>query len=97
MSERPKKPRGPVGWLRASTWRFWAVTAIVVPMLYVASVGPWFWLDTSGLLPRTLVWANHIYDPLRWGLARSPACVGDLLGAYVELWTPARPMEYHGP
>lgn len=97
MDELPKQRRGPIGWLTARTWRFWAIAAILLTVLHVASVGPWFWLDTSGRLPRSLLWANHFYDPLRWIITRSPDFVMDAFNSYLSLWLPAEPMEYHGP
>jgi hypothetical protein len=38
------KPRGPLTWLSARTWRFWLFAAIALPVLYVASFGPACWL-----------------------------------------------------
>jgi len=74
---------------------FWATIAVVVLVLYVASIGPWFWLNASGRLPALVIWTQHIYDPLRWTSEQSPA-FRKALSAYLVLWLPAEPMEYHG-
>ncbi len=51
MTERPRKRRGPLHWLGDRSRRFWIVTALVLPVLYVGMFGPacWcvFWLDSE--------------------------------------------------
>jgi hypothetical protein len=74
---------------------FWATVVVLTIALYVASIGPWFWLDSSGRLPPSLVWMNRTYDPIRW-IARQSTWTNDALSAYLSLWLPARPIEYRG-
>jgi hypothetical protein len=73
------------------------MVVVAVLLAYPLSFGPWFWLDTSGRLPRSLVCKNHVYDPLRWIIERSPDFAAGVFRAYLSLWLPAKPMEYHGP
>ena len=56
---------------------------IVLPMLYMLSVGPAVWMATSGRMnPKTL---NAIYSPVEWTAKRIPGG-GDALLWYVRWW-----------
>jgi hypothetical protein len=81
---------------RKERWAKWTlVTVVGLPVLYVASIGPWFWLDSSGRLSPSLVWMNQTYDPIHW-IAERSTWANDALSAYLSLWLPARPKEYRG-
>jgi hypothetical protein len=76
---------------------FWATVALVVVLVgYPLSIGPWFWVVTTGRIPISLIWIDHAYDPLRWIIERSPGSAGELIHSYISLWLPAEPFEYHG-
>jgi hypothetical protein len=70
---------------------------VVVLLAFPLSIGPWYWAVTSGNLPLSVVPFDHVYDPLRWLISRSPESVQHAAEAYISLWQPAQPMEYHGP
>jgi hypothetical protein len=77
---------------------FWITVALVAVLVgYPLSFGPWLWAVESGHLPRALVWFDRAYDPIRWLIERSPDSVQNGTNAYLSLWLPAEPMEYHGP
>ncbi|MBI3861955.1 MAG: hypothetical protein HY290_08660 [Planctomycetia bacterium] len=73
---------------RRERWAKWtAVTVVGLPVLYVASFGPVYWLlFSSGYVPARAAGRIHdLYDPLYAAQARSPtiehACVW-----YGNLW-----------
>lgn len=100
MDQPERKRHGPLTWLRGRSRRFW-IAAALLPVLYVASIGPVFWLNASGNVPvplvRSFVWMSSIYHPILWIVARSPKCIEDGFEAYISLWMPAHPMQYRGP
>jgi hypothetical protein len=68
---------------------FWATVGVVVCALIVAyplSWGPALWLQVSGYWPERLIWADHIYDPLRWVLERSPESANRWADHYLLWW-----------
>jgi hypothetical protein len=73
----------------------WATVVVVVVVLYVGSLGPSFWLNASGRLPVLVKCTAPVYEPIRWTAEQSPTVRGWLF-AYLSLWIPAKPMEYHG-
>jgi hypothetical protein len=61
------------------------VVLILLPMIYVLSVGPAVWMATSGRMnPRTL---EAVYWPLEWTANNVPVA-GPAIVRYVELWDP---------
>ena len=72
-SAAPEAPRNP--------WVGWLVWAILVPVLYVMSSGPVFWLVEKHHLPEQAV---AIYIPLL-GLSGEP---DRLLQSYWNWWVP---------
>jgi hypothetical protein len=69
-----------------------AVLLILLPLLYVFSIGPMVWFVTSGRLPvgpNSLV--VKIYAPLEMLCERSPT-VGKVIYGYAELWRADRPV-----
>ncbi len=63
---------------------------IVLPMLYVLSIGPVVWLAHSGLISPSLAPAlEFAYSPLKW-VADNVPILGPAINGYVELWRPAQ-------
>lgn len=60
---------------------------ILLPILYVLSVGPVAWLDSNDSLnePMHSV-AVIVYFPLSWAVNNGVPIVGPALAAYVEWW-----------
>ena len=69
-------PEGP-----KSPWVSWLVWAILVPGLYVLSIGPVWWLVLKTYLPEEV---GYIYFPL--GLL--PESLKEGIVRYVEWWRP---------
>lgn len=71
--------------------RFWpgVITAVtLLPLGYVLSVGPAWWLSVKFEAEATNVAFDTIYAPLRWAAARVPEPLQDALDWYVHFWTP---------
>ena len=63
---------------------------LLLPLLYVLSIGPVVWLHGRGMMsPAITNAAETIYEPLDWAAQRS-ALVEQPLSAYVEWWQPAQ-------
>ncbi|HTI52389.1 MAG TPA: hypothetical protein VL475_15605 [Planctomycetaceae bacterium] len=63
MDERPTKRRGPIGWLKGRSRRFWIVFAILLPPLYLLASGP----------TRPLAFRNRLTYVTRPGTSRRVA------------------------
>ena len=50
------------------------VCCILLPVLYVLSVGPAYWGVNAGLLPRDNMYLAVFYTPLEWFCDYSEAC-----------------------
>ena len=75
---------------------FWATVVVVVALVgYPLSIGPWFWLNASGRSLTLVKCMAPVYQPIHWAGEQS-ATVKTWLFAYLSLWMPAKPMEYHG-
>lgn len=62
---------------------------VVLPMLYVLSVGPVVWMVHSGFISQTMLPViGAIYAPLEW-VAQNVPVVGPALDRYVRWWQPA--------
>jgi len=74
-TEQPNRERGPVvGCL--------AVAALVLPIVYVLSIGPAWWLYRRGYLSDS---AAIVYAPLRL-LGNNCKPIEDALRWYIDLW-----------
>ena len=63
---------------------------VVLPMIYVLSLGPVVWLAHSGFISPTLAPAlEFVYSPLKW-VADNVPILGPAINGYVEMWRPAR-------
>lgn len=60
-----------------------AVVALLLPIVYVLSIGPAVWLLNRGLLPETPL--VTIYAPLEW-LARSSDWFQAAAEWYIQFW-----------
>lgn len=69
-------------------WRFWfAVIAIMLPVLYVGSFGPacWWFCKTSplhGTAKMTVAYAPQYFWPLGWVAMHGPSGVSPAIGWY---------------
>lgn len=90
MEEKPTKRRGPLSWLAVRSWRFWFVTAIALPLLYIASFGPVCWIIAQ---------AGPAYTPHRWTVVYCPllrlAVRSELTGMAVLWWATVGVREGH--
>jgi len=77
MSEKRKRP-GIALWAAAVL----AMGAVLVG--YPLSWGPALRLQASGCWPASLIWADHVYDPLRWILERTPESTYDAVESYLR-------------
>ena len=59
---------------------------VVLPILYVLSIGPLEALDDSGYISVNLVWARAVYWPLGWCCERSES-FASAIDWYIDLWT----------
>lgn len=86
MNERSTKRRGPLGWMADRSWRFWAIAAVLVPVLYVLSSGPAAYiLDHASLSASTDRILTDFYRPLRFAVMR-PSIASRAWYRYVSLW-----------
>jgi hypothetical protein len=53
MDENDRKRRGPLLWLADRPRGFWIATAVMLPVVYVASFGPACWISEPGVTPST--------------------------------------------
>ena len=59
---------------------------VLLPILYVLSIGPAIWLHDHGFMPGPLEdIAEAVYTPLVWAASLSPALEAPL-DFYIELW-----------
>jgi len=66
--------------------------AVVLPLLYVLSIGPSAWLGTRHLMPESLGRASmHFYTPLYWTMANGPRPIDQAIRWYAGLWSPSGP------
>jgi hypothetical protein len=66
---------------------FWATVVVVLALLYVASVGPAFWIDRWVTGPGLFNAACQIvYAPLRVAYRVGPQVFRDALDSYAHLW-----------
>ena len=64
---------------------------IVLPMLYVLSIGPASWLINSGRIDQSWIRAIHAaYWPLGWTAGNVPV-IGPAIVSYAELWVSPQP------
>lgn len=62
------------------------ITLLILPLLYVLSVGPAIALHSSGAIGQTgTVILEAVYYPLEW-TSRNVPVVGPLIMRYAELW-----------
>lgn len=88
MSESRKKPG----------LAFWAtMTFLALLILWPLSWGPQLWLMGSGYVPEWLIWTDHVYDPLRWGLDVAPDWVREPAETYLTWWFAHVDMPYFNP
>lgn len=82
---------------RRERWAKWmaGATLFAVFVVYPASLGPWFWLDSTWRIPKSFVWTNEVYAPLRY-LCRSSETVNKAFVWYLSFWVPEHLPEYHG-
>lgn len=68
------------------SWAFWATTLLMVlPVLYVLSIGPVAW--TSRFMPEWMTNALvTLYRPLEWIYEHGPESIHDALDWYVNLF-----------
>jgi len=70
---------------RRSMWPIVAVL-MLLPVLYVASIGPVVWMDNRGHIPE---WSRGpleaLYAPLEWVLSKSQT-LDHWFERYVDLW-----------
>lgn len=83
MKERAQKPRGPLTWMAARTCPFWVALVFVLPLLYAASFGPYWWLATRGFVSKQ--YAGSAFAPLKWASEQSPTTYSALIW-YANLW-----------
>lgn len=72
-------------------WTLLAAALILMPVLYVASFGPWFWLYAGPLRDRPehpIHSLRSFYSPLIWGAKRGPEPARQALRWYVMLTLP---------
>ena len=94
MVEPIRKPRGPLTWLAARTWRFWVMVPIaaVLPLMYVASFGPYCALHDGAYLPAAELpdgWGEPLdafYSPVIWAANDAPVPVQTIVLWYISLW-----------
>jgi hypothetical protein len=62
------------------------VLLLILPLVYVLSVGPAIWLHSSGAMgPQSTAILEAVYFPLEWS-SRNVPVVGPLIMRYAELW-----------
>jgi hypothetical protein len=70
---------------------------VLLPMLYVLSVGPVAWMITGGRIdPSWKPAVDVAYTPLEWVAEHVPV-VGPAIQGYVELWVPVMQPIYTSP
>jgi hypothetical protein len=72
------------------------VALISLPMLYVLSIGPVFWLANENGQIEHLWVIETAYWPLGWTAENVPA-VGPALDSYVQWWSPPNDAVYDAP
>lgn len=71
--DEPTKRRGPLLWLGGRSRRFWITLALTLPVLYVASVAPFFWIATRTDDRRFHEWGCAIYLPVFEAMIHMPS------------------------
>jgi hypothetical protein len=66
MSERPRRRRGPLLWLADRSRQFWIVTALALPVAYLASFGPACWMSVRARSEPACRRIGEVYWPLLW-------------------------------
>ena len=68
--------------------RWPSATIVILPILYVLSFGPAYWLclETDNYLFQNV--ARVVYYPVFWLTWNGPEWVQDLLQGYMYRWTP---------
>ncbi len=88
MNDDRKKP-GVAAWGAASLF--------VALVLYPVSWGPFVRLQSSGVIPKSLLWIDRFYDPARWIIDASPVFVSDTCKTYLYWWIGERYLPNHIP
>jgi len=81
MSEQRKNP----------VWPWIAVMLLMLPVLYLVSLGPWVWLLTHHVLPKSLeLWlvraTNSYAAPSNFVHDHAPQPVQKIMEGYIQLW-----------
>jgi len=68
-------------------WKFWATMIVVVPVLYVASIGPVSFAIRRHWFPTALYGpVKAVYWPIKWIEGNGPLPIRAALGRYGRLW-----------
>jgi hypothetical protein len=90
MNERSTKRSGPIGWILCRSRRFWITVAVILPLLYIASLGPACWLVGDLKNPDDVASdaVPVVYYPLLWlaRITRSPIAPGVFEPSQVDDW-----------
>jgi hypothetical protein len=84
MSEAERKRRGPLLWLADRSRRFWIITVMSLPVLYVGSFGPacwWFSKQEKGVYHRVAL----PYWPIGWAAKHGPRGLSRAIWWYATL------------
>ncbi|MCI0358688.1 MAG: hypothetical protein L0211_09415 [Planctomycetaceae bacterium] len=64
---------------------------VLLPLLYVLSVGPFVWMAGSGWIGQSwMPVAETVYEPLNWAANDVPV-IGEAIQSYAKWWEPPMP------
>lgn len=82
--------------MKHSLWLVLTATLIGLPVLYVASFGPWVRLCATQQVPEQIRWIDRAYSPVILPvLVHCPECLSEPYSAYLSWWLKGTPLEYH--
>ncbi|MFN0051344.1 MAG: hypothetical protein ACKV0T_04085 [Planctomycetales bacterium] len=75
MDEQPKKCRGPITWLSGRSRRFWIVCGVLLPVVYVGSLGPACWLTAQPFSDETVITNANPALLIYWPIEKAMQCL----------------------
>lgn len=86
MENKPAKRSG-----GAAAAAIIVVVLVLVPLIYVLSIGPLVWLAGTGRISKSwMPILETAYSPLQWTANNVPVA-GPAIESYAELWQPSQP------